>query len=450
VEPFAILALVGLAAALLVAGRLARHRGRELVKIRALLGVGPEVDPSLRIRELLEAAEPGRLERIAADMAALADALPVGVIRLDEARRVVFANRPAHRILGRPPGSLVGRTAMEVFVDPRIEALFVGAAPYELTLRDGEPRIVRVTARPSAVRGSWLVLDDLTELRRLEQIRTEFVDNLAHELRTPLTTIGLLAEMLAREVEGLGASEPGPTGEAEPGTGAEPRPDTGAAPALRLHRLRERIAKIEAETGHLSQMVAEMLDLARIESRRAIPLTDRIDLARLAADAVERLRPFAERSGVRCSVVAPADLPPVVGNEERLGQVLANLLHNAIKFSPDGGPVEIRLEAVPEGVRIAVRDEGIGIPRDAQARIFERFYKVDRARVRGGGTGLGLAIARHIVEAHGGRIWVESEEGRGSTFFVLLPTGKRRLAGPHEMAAASDRGAAGAGEGRSS
>ena len=449
-EPFAILALVGLAAALLVAGRLARHRGRELAKIRALLGVGPEVDPSLRIRELLEAAEPGRLERIAADMAALADALPVGVIRLDEARRVVFANRPAHRILGRPPGSLVGRTAMEVFVDPRIEALFAGAAPYELTLRDGEPRIVRVTARPSAVRGSWLVLDDLTELRRLEQIRTEFVDNLAHELRTPLTTIGLLAEMLAREVEGLGASEPGPTGEAEPGTGAEPRPDTGAAPALRLHRLRERIAKIEAETGHLSQMVAEMLDLARIESRRAIPLTDRIDLARLAADAVERLRPFAERSGVRCSVVAPADLPPVVGNEERLGQVLANLLHNAIKFSPDGGPVEIRLEPVPEGVRIAVRDEGIGIPRDAQARIFERFYKVDRARVRGGGTGLGLAIARHIVEAHGGRIWVESEEGRGSTFFVLLPTGKRRLAGPHEMAAASDHGAAGAGEGRSS
>jgi len=424
VEPFAILALVGLATALVVVGRLARHRGRELAKIRALLGVGPEADPNHRIRELLELAEPGRLERIAADMAALADALPVGVIRLDEARRVVFANRPAHRILDRPLGSVVGRTAMEVFVEPRIEALFAGAGPCELTVRDGEPRIARVVARPSTVRGSWLVVEDLTELRRLEQIRTEFVDNLAHELRTPLTTIGLLAEMLAREVDGLGAAEPGPGGEPGPRTGAESRPGTEAELALRLHRLRERIAKIEAETSHLNQMVAEMLDLARIESRRAIALTDRVDLARLAADAVERLRPFAERSGVRCSVVAPADLPPVVGNEDRLGQVLANLLHNAIKFSPNGGPVEIRLEPVPEGIRIAVRDEGIGIPRDAQARIFERFYKVDRARPRGGGTGLGLAIARHIVEAHGGRIWVESEEGRGSTFFVLLPTGE--------------------------
>src|SRR5581483_9011914 len=147
-----------------------------------------------------------------------------------------------------------------------------------------------------------------------------------------------------------------------------------------------------------------------------------VDLVGLAAEAVERLRPFADRSGIRVSVTAPeaGELPPVVGNAERLGQILVNLLHNAIKFSPDGTSVEVRLERVPGGLRIAVRDEGIGIPREAQSRIFERFYKVDRAR--GGGTGLGLAIARHIVEAHGGRIWVESEEGRGSTFFVVLPT----------------------------
>lgn len=400
-----LIALAVLAGLLLVVGRIARDRGRELERLRRLLGVGPEVDLVQRVRERLEQAEPGRLERIAADMAALAESLPVGVIRLDEERRVVLANRAAHRILGRPPGSLVGRTVMETFVDPRIETLLSGRSrgEAELTIRGGEPRFVRVAARPSAVRGVWLVLEDVTELRRLQQIRTEFVDNLSHELRTPLTTIGLLAETLAREIEAA-AGDRGPEGR-----------------GLDLARLRDRIAKIEEETGHLNQMVAEMLDLARIESGRAVPLAERVDLARVAAEAVERLRLFAERSEVRLSVAAADDLPPVVGNAERLGQVLVNLLHNAIKFSPEGGPVEVRLERVPEGVRIAVRDEGIGIPREAQARIFERFYKVDRARGRGGGTGLGLAIARHIVEAHGGRIWVESEEGRGSTFFVLLP-----------------------------
>ncbi len=427
------IALATLAALLLWVGRLARRRGRELDRIRQALGAQREADLVQRVRSLVSAAEPGRIERVAADMAALADSLPVGVIRLDEERRVVFANRPAHRMLGRSPGSLVGRSVIDAFVDPRVEAIVAtgSTTPTELTIRNGEPRTIRVVHRPSAVRGAWLVLEDLTELRRLEQIRTEFVDNLSHELRTPLTTIGLLAETAVRELEGMRkrstattppeaiATTPPPEGTRAPAP-AEPPPPAALA------RLRERLAKIEEETGHLNQMVAEMLDLARIESGRAMTLADRVDLARVAAEAVERLRLFAERSGVRLSVVAPPDLPLVVGNEERLGQVLANLLHNAIKFSPEGGPVEVRLERRPGIVRIAVRDEGIGIPREAQPRIFERFYKVDRARgragrPRGGGTGLGLAIARHIVEAHGGREPVESEEGKGSTFFVELP-----------------------------
>jgi two-component system phosphate regulon sensor histidine kinase PhoR len=239
------------------------------------------------------------------------------------------------------------------------------------------------------------VFDDLSELRRLQQIRTEFIDNLSHELRTPLTTVSLLAETLARDATAAG----------------------DAVPA----RMRERIAKIEEETGHLVQMVNELLDLSRIESGPPMVRPDLVDAARLAGTAAERLRLFAERQGVHLGVDAPARVPPVRGDEDRLGQVLLNLLHNAVKFSPDGGDVTVRVRDADGIVSIAVEDHGIGVARADQVRIFERFYKADRARVRGGGTGLGLSIARHIVEAHGGRIWLASEEGSGSTFTVDLP-----------------------------
>jgi two-component system phosphate regulon sensor histidine kinase PhoR len=146
-----------------------------------------------------------------------------------------------------------------------------------------------------------------------------------------------------------------------------------------------------------------------------------VDVGKLATASTERLRLFAERQGVRLHVEAAADLPPVRGDDARLGQVLVNLLHNAVKFSPDGGDVTVRAFREGDEVVVSVADQGIGIPRAALARIFERFYKVDRARVRGGGTGLGLSIARHVVRQHGGRIWVESEEGTGSVFSFALP-----------------------------
>ena len=254
-----------------------------------------------------------------------------------------------------------------------------------------------VRARRSPVEGLWLVLEDVSELRRLQQIRAEFIDNLSHELRTPLTTVSLLAETLTREAEAAG----------------------DAIPA----RMRDRIAKIEVETGHLVQMVNELLDLSRIESGGSLGVLDWVDMGPLAVASTERLRLFAERQGVTLRTDLADGLPPVRGDEGRLGQVLVNLLHNAVKFSPDGGDVVVRV-AVEEGsVVTSVIDHGVGIPRAAQARIFERFYKVDRARVRGeaSGTGLGLAISRHVIEQHGGRIWVESDEGAGSTFSFAIP-----------------------------
>jgi two-component system phosphate regulon sensor histidine kinase PhoR len=262
----------------------------------------------------------------------------------------------------------------------------------ELRLGDPEPSpvLLRVDRR---VGGAVVVLEDVGELRRLQQIRREFVDNLSHELRTPLSTVSLLAETLAREAA------------------------TADVPA----KMRDRISKIEIETGHLVQMVGELLDLARIEGGIAIRRDDDVDLGRLAEMSVERLRLFAERGGITLVVDADASTPHVRGDEARLGQVLVNLVHNAVKFSHDGGEVRITVRPTGEDVTVAVEDHGIGIAKADRARVFERFYKVDRARVRGGGTGLGLAIARHVIAGHGGRIGVESEEGKGSTFWFTIP-----------------------------
>ena len=367
-----------------------------------------------RLRDRLDAAEL-ELDQQVRNASYVADLVGVGIVRLDDdGGRVELANAAAHILLRRPPGSLRGRTAIETFLDGRVEELIAdarsgGASSGEFRLSGPEGPILVVLARRAPVGGVWVILEDVSELRRLQQIRTEFVDNLSHELRTPLSTVSLLAETLARDAAAAGAAVP--------------------------PRMRERIAKIEVETGHLVQMVNELLDLARIEGGGPLVLLDDVDLGRVATDAAERMRLFAERQGLRLVVTVAPHLPAVRGDEARLGQVVVNLVHNALKFGRaedrDGGdvapgrgdPAEVRVavEASDGEVHLSVEDHGVGIPLADRARIFERFYKVDRVRVRGGGTGLGLAIARHVIEQHGGRISVESQERRGSTFRVDLP-----------------------------
>jgi two-component system phosphate regulon sensor histidine kinase PhoR len=379
--------VVGLAIALVAALWVIRRRSVERDALRAKLARGegnPPVADSAVARGAIGDLPP--------------DLLPVGVLHLDAVRRVDRANDRAHALVGAAPGRLIGRSVMETFLDARIETLVDGVAEGgsvtgEARLGAGEPRSVALEIRRETDRGTWIVLEDVSELRRLQQIRAEFIDNLGHELRTPLSTVSLLAETLAREAESAEVPQ----------------------------RMRDRIAKIEVETGHLVQMVSELLDLARIEGGSQLRLTDDVDLGRLAASSVERLRLFAERQGVTLRVEAEPGLPTVRGDEDRLGQVVVNLVHNAVKFSPDGGEVDVTVRPDAGEVVVTVADHGIGIARADRARIFERFYKADRARVRGGGTGLGLSIARHVVERHGGRIWVESEEGRGSTFGFAIP-----------------------------
>jgi two-component system phosphate regulon sensor histidine kinase PhoR len=401
-EPW--LVAIGSLLALLVISTAAIRGRRTAARVRAVAGAAPTSDPVSAV-----AALRGQNSRLEDELAAdrhdhdlLIEALAQGVVSVDQRLRIVGANGAAHAFLKRPQGALIGRTVIEAFLDAQVEAIArsaieQGSATGEIGRTEADGGRLLVRAKRSSAGGAWLVLEDVSELRRLQQIRTEFIDNLSHELRTPLTTVSLLAETLTRDAETVG----------------------GAIPA----KMRDRIGKIEVETGHLVQMVSELLDLSRIESGGTIRAVDLIDMGQIATESAERLRLFADRQGVALRVEAAGKVPPVRGDEARLAQVYVNLLHNAVKFSPDGGDVTVSVVVQDGRVVSSVADHGVGVPPAAQARIFERFYKVDRARVRGetGGTGLGLAIARHIIEQHGGTIWVESVEGAGSTFRFALP-----------------------------
>ena len=336
-------------------------------------------------------------DHLADEVARVADQASIGLIRFDPQLRVRTANPAAHRALERRPGSLIGRSMMETFVDHRLEAMVRAAAggqagTYESEAVDRASLVVR--ARPAIGGGAWVTIENVTELKRLRRIRSEFIDNLSHELRTPLANVRLLTEMLSDDLAEADVPE----------------------------RVRERVATIDVETGHLVQMINELLDLTRMENAVVQVRHDELALAPLVAATMARVETFARRQGVSLGTVIPPDLPPVRGDEERVDRLLMNLLHNAIKFSHEGGEVTVAADEHPDTVVVSVIDHGIGISAADQQRVFERFYKVDRARHRGqGGTGLGLAIARHIAEAHGGSIWLESEEGKGSTFSFSLP-----------------------------
>jgi two-component system phosphate regulon sensor histidine kinase PhoR len=331
------------------------------------------------------------------DLVELADQTGLGVMRFDDRGSVVTANAAAHRLLERPADGLVGRTVMEAFVDHRLESLVRAATRGEAGSHEvgsSERLDLMVYAHPAGGGGAWVMLEDITELRRLQRIRTEFIDNLSHELRTPLANVRLLAEMLTEDLKKADVSD----------------------------RARERVATIEVESGHLTQMINELLDLSRIEQATPQIRHDEVAIGPLVHGAASRLSAFTERQGVELREQVSEGLPPIRGDEERLDQLLVNLLHNAIKFSPRGSAVILAAEQRSGSVVLSVSDQGDGIPAEEQERVFERFYKVDRARHRGqGGTGLGLAIARNIAEAHGGRLWLESTEGQGSTFSVSLP-----------------------------
>lgn len=339
-------------------------------------------------RAARDAAE-GERDRLGTLVAELGDA----ILFADRDEVVRLANPAARRLLGG--ADLVGRRLIEVVRDHEIlDAIAVARGGRETVAqveRDGGRRVLRVSAKPLAAGEILLAIQDLSSLRRLETQRRDFVANVSHELRTPLASLKAMVETL----------EGGAIG------------DRVAA--------RDFLSRIHQEVDGLSQLVNELLALSRIESGE-----ERLDAADvspslLLTQAAERMAPLADRAGVRISIDVDPDLPLVRADPGQIGRVLTNLVHNALKFTPAGGAVTLGAAPAGEAIGLSVRDTGMGIEEDELGRIFERFYKTDRARATGG-TGLGLAIAKHIVAAHGGTIAAASDGvGRGSTFTLTLP-----------------------------
>jgi len=343
-------------------------------------------------------AQYGRLDTERKKLVAVLKQLSDGVMIVDEMGKVQMVNPAAQRMFSVKEGDALDRSLPSVVRHHQIIDLWrkcLESGENQVTSLEvpGKHQIFQVEAIPlvHALPGSvLLVVNDLTHLRRLETVRRDFISNISHELRTPLASLKALAETLQESA----LDDP---------------------PAARRF-----LNRIEAEVDALSLMVQELLELSRIESGK-VPLELKpVPPQDLLTSAIERLQLQSENSGIQVQLHCPADLPLVLADPPRIEQVVVNLLHNAIKFTPAGGNITLSAESSEDIILFSIKDTGSGISAEDLPRIFERFFKADRAR-SGGGTGLGLAISRHLVEAHGGRIWAESLEGHGSTFYFTIP-----------------------------
>jgi len=356
-------------------------------------------------------AKIGELSEDRAQLLAVLTSMVEGVMVLDRRGYVLQVNPALERMFGISRSEARGRPFSELFRHRRLNELV------EAMLRSQKNQDVEIvlplTSRCLHIEASVaggerdneacivLVCHDITELRHLETIRKDFVANVSHELRTPLTSIKGYVEALL--------------------DGAKDDP----VMAIRFLDI------ILKQSDRLNLIIEDLLELSRIESGRLSFRVEPIDVLAVIDRALSTIKPLAEKKGHRLVISADTTVPAAAGDEDRLVQVLTNLVDNAIKYTPAGGTITIATgKASPTGptgqavdaIDLSVSDTGIGIPEPDRPRIFERFYRVDKARSRElGGTGLGLAIVKHIVEGHGGQVWVEANEPKGSRFVVRLP-----------------------------
>jgi two-component system phosphate regulon sensor histidine kinase PhoR len=327
-----------------------------------------------------------------------------GVVAVGPRQRIVQMNDVARSMLHVEKDDVVGEHIAEV--TPVVEVCEI----LETVIRDNTQETDEIrTLTPNSTRvlqlhasplreaggdpgGAVLVLHDVTELRRLEAVRRDFVTNVSHELKTPLAAMQGLIETVID--------------------------DESLAVETRTQFLKRSLS----QTARLAALVEDLLTLSRVESETSVMERTRLDVRRSLREAAERLEPIAKRSDLAFHLDLPSEPLLVMGDEEGVRQIADNLLDNAQKYTPPGGRIDLRARAEGREAVLDVTDSGIGIAEEHLDRIFERFYRVDKARSRSlGGTGLGLAIVKHLVEAHGGRIEVESTPGKGSSFRIRLP-----------------------------
>ena len=365
-------AAVGAAAAGATARRrLARTRGQTLATQASLEAIERTSTEERRIRDTILSS------------------MREGVLLVDRDGRCIFANDALITHLGGPPASLDELFPTEIRRAAR-RAGYTGA-PNAVEVETGVPsRWLRASSQPIDDGGSVLVVvRDVTEARRLDAVRRDFVANASHELKTPAASIRAAAETLLN-----GALEDPPA-------------------ALRFTE------QLQRDAMRLSRIVSDLLDLSRLEG--GSDLVEHVRLDVIVADEVERLGDRASEVGVAIELQADG-VPSVPGSARDLALLVRNLIDNAVRYTPPGGRVDVSVSAEDGKVILEVRDTGMGIPQRDLPRVFERFYRVDRARSREtGGTGLGLAIVRHVAENHGGEVTVQSELSAGSTFAVRLP-----------------------------
>jgi two-component system sensor histidine kinase SenX3 len=354
-------------------------------------GVGPSLDRLERAVEEVASRLDTARDDVARTGGAL-EAIPQGVVICDESGREVFRNEIADAFSGaRHAEALVEQAVQEVLA----QALAGSPQERHLDILGPPRRVLVIQAVPlddgARATGAVAIIDDVSERRRLEAVRRDFVANISHELKTPVGALGLLAETITAEDD----------------------------PAV----VRRLAARMTGEAIRVGRIIDDLLALTRIEAEEH-PARELVSIRAVVDDAVDRIRSLAERNAIVIEVADVGSRHTVRGDQRQLVSAVANLLENACKYSDPGSTVRVASMVDGRWVEIAVRDEGIGIPSSDLERVFERFYRVDRARSREtGGTGLGLAIVRHVAGNHRGDVRVESHEGEGSTFTLRLPSG---------------------------
>lgn len=392
--------------------RITTRRIREVTSASRKMAAG-DLNQSILVRSHDEAGELGQafnemagnirklVESISDEQSKLATVLSNmtdGVIVTNKEGNITLANQAAGKLFNFRVEAMNVKTVIQAthnheVADLAKSCLATGKqldTQIELTLAGKYLRVVASPISGNILNGCLLLFQDLTELRNLQTMRRELIGNISHDLRTPLAGIKVMVETLRD-----GAIN-----------------DKNAA--------NDFLKRVEDEVDSLTQMVSELTELSRIEVGDAELKKESVNLNNLIYEAIMQLRPLANKQGVTLNPVLSNSLPSVRIDRERLSHTITNLIHNAIKFNRLAGSVTITTELNDKTVTVKVVDTGIGIPREDLPHVFERFYKADKSRTNSG-SGLGLAIAKQTIEAHGGTIWVQSEEGKGSTFGFIIP-----------------------------